>query len=60
MALTADTGAKFDRDKVSKILSLSLELSDKDLALTINKLRQLQSERNIRLGDHKNTDTIST
>jgi len=58
MVLKADVGMKFDRVRVERILALSLELSDIDLAQLIQRLGILQNERNQKVLPD-NIDTIS-
>ena len=59
MGITSDKGMKFDRGKINRILALSIELSDLDLGILINKLKEMQSDRNLKISKG-NLDTIST
>ena len=56
----ADKGIKFDRDKINEILVLiKFDMSDEELGVLINKLRQEQVRRN-QESQCKNMDTIQT
>jgi Zn-dependent M16 (insulinase) family peptidase len=58
MGPKSDIGAKFDKGKKERILALSLELSDQDLAEVIQFLLELQTEHN-KKNLTPNVDTIS-
>lgn len=58
MSLKADSGAKFDQVRINAILALVVDLSDNDLGILLDRLRQEQSRRNQARGE--NLDTIQT
>ena len=57
--IKADSGMKFDRGQVDKILALIVDLSNRELSQLIDGI---EKERNRRLGvgDNPNTETITT
>ena len=56
----ADSGMKFDEGKINKVLALTIELSDYELGVLVNKLREEQSRRNMKSHGRDNLDTIRT
>jgi len=56
--MMADSGMKYDKGKIDKILALIVDCTDEELGLLINRLREEQAVRNIKKNKPKNTDTI--
>lgn len=55
----ASKNQQINHGKVNRILAMVVDMSDEELAITINKLREEQSRRGLGDRDLINKDTIS-
>ena len=54
-----DSGMKFDRAKIDRILALSLELTNWELSEVVKGLTKMSNDRTKSIPSLDNTDTIS-